>query len=355
MQTTRRQTLGLIGTGTLAAASLISGKARADTTITVLNWQGYGTDEKWALAEFKKQTGITVVHDYFNSEPEMLTKLHTNPGAYDVVLINSARSQQASSAGLIIPIDFSRLPNSKGLTQRLKTHPNLKHDGKIYGCAWVWGMNALAIRDGMKKPDSYDALYDPAYKGKVALLDDVATEIAVGAFMSGQDMNNPKDFDKVKAELEKIKPNLHLIWSSEDQWNKAFAAKEFDLSVYWSGSAVRSRRNSHLPVEFVVPKEGAIGWLDSLSIPSTSTHKDAAYKFINFMISPGFYYEWATKIGAPASANAEAMDKLPADGLMRQIHQAKYIETMTLMSALPDERRQKFNNLWEEVKAFYAS
>jgi len=73
-------------TGLLAAPRIV----RAEGKITVLNWQGYGTDEKWAVEAFKKATGIEVVHDYFNSEPEMITKLRTNPGAYDVVLTNSA-------------------------------------------------------------------------------------------------------------------------------------------------------------------------------------------------------------------------------------------------------------------------
>ncbi|HRX36896.1 MAG TPA: spermidine/putrescine ABC transporter substrate-binding protein, partial [Aestuariivirga sp.] len=54
--------------------------------IRVLNWQGYGTDEAFAVEAFEKKTGTTVVHDYFTSEQEMLTKLRTNPGAYDVVL-----------------------------------------------------------------------------------------------------------------------------------------------------------------------------------------------------------------------------------------------------------------------------
>jgi spermidine/putrescine transport system substrate-binding protein len=27
---------------------------------------------------------------------------------------------------------------------------------------------------------------------------------------------------------------------------------------------------------------------------------------------------------------------------------------MSIMSALPDDRREAFNNLWQEVKAFYA-
>lgn len=355
MQTTRRQTLGLIGGGALAATALRPRLARAATKITVLNWQGYGTDEKWALEAFKKATGIEVVHDYFSSEPEMLTKLRTNPGAYDVVLINSARDAQAVADGLIIPLDFSKIPNSKGLTPELMNHPNLVHDGKTWGCAWVWGMNALAIREGMDKPDSYAALSDPKYKGKVALFDDAVTEVGVGALTSGQDMNDPKDLDKVKAVLKAIKPDLKMMWSSEDQWNKSFAAGDFDLSIYWSGAAIRSKRNSNLPVEFVVPKEGAIGWLDSLSIPKTSTNQDAAYQFINYMIDPDFYYTWATKVGAPASANQAAMDKLPADDLMRQVHKPEYIKTMQVMGALPDDRRQTFNNLWEEMKAFYAS
>ena len=227
-------------------------------------------------------------------------------------------------------------------------------DGKTYGVAWLWGMNALALRDGRPKPDSYTALADPAYAGKVGTYDDAVNSVAVGALVTGQDMNDPKNLDSIKAWLKTLKPNVKTLWSSEDQWDKAFSAGEFDLSIFWSGASVRSKRNFKLPVEFIVPKEGAIGWLDSLTIPATSNNKDAAKTFINYMIDPGFYVEWATKVGAPASANASAMDKLPADDLNRRVHDPKYLATMTLMAPLPDERREAFNNLWQEVKAFYA-
>src|SRR5215218_3949038 len=88
-----------IGFGSALGAAIMSGAmghaARAAaTTITILNWKGYGTDEVFALKDFAATNGIDVQHDYFNSEPEMLTKLRTNQGAYDVVLINSARTQQ---------------------------------------------------------------------------------------------------------------------------------------------------------------------------------------------------------------------------------------------------------------------
>ena len=46
------------------------------------------------------------------------------------------------------------------------------------------------------------------------------------------------------------------------EWNQFMSANEFDLATYWSGSASRSKTAFGLPVEFVIPKEGAIGWLD---------------------------------------------------------------------------------------------
>lgn len=79
---------------TTLATALISSAAVADE-IRVLNWQGYGTDLDWAIADFAEATGHTVVHEYFNSEQEMLTKLRTNPGAYDVVLVNAVFTPQA--------------------------------------------------------------------------------------------------------------------------------------------------------------------------------------------------------------------------------------------------------------------
>lgn len=78
-----------------------------------------------------------------------------------------------------------------------------------------------------------------------------------------QDMNNPADLDAVKTMLRPVKPNLHTLWSSEDQWNKAFAANDFDMGLTWSGTSVR---NGGLPVKLVVPKEGAIGWLDQYKV-----------------------------------------------------------------------------------------
>ena len=88
--------------------------------LKVLNWQGYGTDEKWALDLFERKTGIKVVHDYFNSEQEMLTKLRTSPGTYDVVLMNNIYVMEAAHEGLIQALDTSKFSNFNDLTPSLR-------------------------------------------------------------------------------------------------------------------------------------------------------------------------------------------------------------------------------------------
>ena len=99
----RRSALALMGGA--ATFGLTGRLAHAAGEIKVLNWQGYGTDEKWALEMFEKKTGIKVVHDYFNSEQEMLTKLRTSPGTYDVVLMNNIYVMEAAHEGLIQALD----------------------------------------------------------------------------------------------------------------------------------------------------------------------------------------------------------------------------------------------------------
>lgn len=353
---TRRNTLKLMSGAVIAGAafSAMPRMAFSAGKITVLNWQGYGTDEAWSIKAFAEKTGIEVVHDYYSSESEMLTKLRTNPGAYDLVVLNAARCAQATAEDLLQPIDFSKVPNAATIDANLRSNANFLKDGKGYAVPWVWGMTSLAIRDGMPVPDSYKVLADPAYKGRVAMDDDAIICVAAGALMTGQDMNNPKDLGAIRDALKSIKPNVKLLWSTEDQWNKSFAAKEFDLSLFWSGGSVRSKRNSKLPVNFVVPKEGGIGWVDGLGIPASAPNAEGALVFANWLIDPTFYLEWATKVGAPASSNSAALATLPADDLSRQVHKPEYLKTMGIMSALPDDRREAFNNLWQEVKAFYA-
>ncbi|MBC7478740.1 MAG: extracellular solute-binding protein [Pseudorhodobacter sp.] len=336
----------------LATALTLTVSAASADEIRVLNWQGYGTDADWAIKAFTEATGNTVVHEYFTSEQEMLTKLRTNPGAYDVVLVNSAFTAQAQAEGLIAPLDTAKIPNFKDIAPNLASNADLNPTGKLYGMPWTWGLTSIAVNnaDFPTPPTSLAMLWDPAYKGRVSIRDDGLEAVQFTAMALGQDMNNITDLEAVKAKLKDLMPQIKTYWSSENDWNQSMAAGDFAVATYWSGSASRSIAKG-LPVTFVVPTEGAIGWLDGLSIPTASKHQDAAYAFLNWMIDPAFYVKWDAE-GAPATANAVAAAALPETSFNRKVlGDPAVVAKVQFMRPVSDEKRAEYLALWQAMKA----
>ncbi|MEM6659685.1 MAG: extracellular solute-binding protein [Pseudomonadota bacterium] len=320
--------------------------------IRVLNWQGYGTDEDWAIEAFTNATGHTVVHEYFNSEQEMLTKLRTNPGAYDVVLINAAFTPQAQAEGLIGPVDSALVANFADVPADLAANVDLNAGGALHGVPWTWGLTSFAVNTNSfdEMPASIEVFWDPAHAGKVSIRDDALEAVQFAAIATGQDINDIQDLDAVQAKLAALMPQIKTYWGSENDWNQFMAAGDLAVATFWSGSASRSMA-SGLPVQFVVPQEGAIGWLDGLSIPTSSTKKDAAHAFIDWMIDPEFYVKWAES-GAPASANAKAAAALPDNAFNKRVlGDPAVVARVQFQRPVSDENREKYLELWQGLKA----
>ncbi len=346
----------LAGIASTAALAATVRRPAAAGPLTVLNWQGYGTDEAWALEAFTADTGIEVVHDYFNSEQEMLTKLRTAPGVYDVVLVNNIYVMEAAGEGLIQPIDTGVISNFGDLAPALRDSDRFVMDGQYYAIAWVWGVTSFAYNTERitTRPDSIEALWSPEHAGKVGWRDDALESVQLGAIATGQDMNAPSDMEAIKQKLMGLKSQISTFWSSEDEWNKYMAAGDYDIAVYWSGSAARSKKAMGLPVEFVVPKEGAIGWFDGLCIAADAPNADAAAQFIDFMVDPAFYVPWDNQVGAPASANEQANLALPADAMNRAVMgDPAVVERLQWMAPVSEEQLQANQELWDEVKTSF--
>ncbi len=327
------------------------------TELHILNWQGYGTDEAWAVQIFEEKSGVKVIHDNFNSEQEMLTKLRTSPGVYDVVLINSAFTEQAVAEGVLQPIDSTKIANFADLSAELRDSTRFNIDGKLYGVAWVWGVTSFAYNTEAltAAPASIQVLWDPAYVGRIGWRDDAVESVQLAAIATGQDMNNPADIEAVRQKLHALKGQIKTFWSSEDEWNKFMGAKDFDVATYWSGSAARSKKAFSLPVDFVVPEEGAIGWFDGLSIAKDAPNAEAAHQFIDFMVSPEFYVRWDTDVGAPASSNGKANAQLPEDAMNRAVlGDPAVVARLQWMAPMSDEQRAQYQELWDETKAYFA-
>ena len=82
---------------------------------------------------------------------------------------------------------------------------------------------------------------------------------------------------------------------------------------------------------------------------------NAAYAFIDFLISPDFYAAWGTAGGAPVPSNTAAVAQLADNSLTKQVlTQPDALKRLRVKGILSDDQRQAVLDLWEETKAYYA-
>ena len=98
-------------------------------------------------------------------------------------------------------------------------------------------------------PISWNALWDPRYKGHVALYNDGAQAIPQTAILLGQDPNNITDLDAVMAKLKELKPNLLKFWSSGAELTSLFATGEVWIADFWRGR-VNNLKKDGQPVAY---------------------------------------------------------------------------------------------------------
>ncbi len=322
-------------------------------TLHLLNWQGYGSDEPWAHEMFKEKHGVEVVHDYYNSNEELLTKLRTNPGTYDAVLIGNTWGATAIDEALLAPIDVDALQHYGDLSDQLVDLPEMRDDRTVYGVPWSWGATGIAYNEELidEEIDSIQVFWDPQYAGRIAWQDYYIDNVMFAAIALRQDPNDPAQLEAVREKLIDLMPQVRTLWASEAEFNQLFSAEEILLGTYWSGSSARANKMG-LPLRFVVPKEGAIGWVDSWAIPNDAPHPEAALRWIDFMISPEFYLEFDARVGAPVPSNERTVERLPDDSLNKSyLSRPEIRERLTFYAPLSEETKQTWLELWQEVKA----
>ncbi len=325
----------------------------------VLNWQGYGSDEPWAVAQFEERYGVRVVHDYFTSLDEMLIKLRTSPGVYDVVQMNIAYLKPAVEEGLIQPIDTSLILSWEFLPSEFRELPELSQGTEnIYAIPWAWGATSLVYNTEVfpEGIDSLSALWDERYAGQIGMIDNYEEAVIFAGLYAGvEDALRPseEDLETVRNVLGDLVDGVRTYWQSEDEFNRLFESGEITLGIYWSGSAARAANAFSLPMAFVIPEEGAIGWIDTWTIAANAPNAELAIEWINFMNDPEFYVEWDRVAGAPVPANTETLELLPDDSMNKQLFSnPEVVERLVFQTYIPDDVRQELQLLWQEVKLF---
>jgi spermidine/putrescine transport system substrate-binding protein len=252
----------------------------AEAELNVYNWDAY-IGEK-TVADFQKATGVKVHYDKFPDAETALAKVRSDgKGAgYDVFYPTSVDVPALVSDGVIQALDLGLVPNATNLGAQWQ---NPGYDaGNAHSMPYMWWTTGFCWNGDKIKDDltSWESLWNPAFKGRILMLDDIREAFAVAAFRLGLDPNTKSDadLDKMAAMLEEQKPLLRDYDTDDIGF---MTGKSVDIAHAWSGDVYQM--TTDLPsVKYVIPKEGAVRGSDTMVVLSGAPHPVAANLWINF-------------------------------------------------------------------------
>jgi putrescine transport system substrate-binding protein len=285
-------------------ASAGAEKPQSDGAARVLNlfiWSDYLATN--TLSDFEKQTGIKVHVAYFDTNETLETRLLAGNSGFDVVVPTASYFERQIKAGVYLTLDKSKLPNLKNMDPQLMSKVALHDPGNAHGVIYTWGTNGIGYNEKMVRAlmpdaplDSWRLVFDPAVASRIAkcgisVLDSPAEMMRAVLNYLGKDPNSqrPEDLVAAEATLTKIRPFIRNINSSE--YIESLANGDLCIAVGYNGDVMQARdrareANKGIEIKYMVPKEGSILWFDMLAIPKDAPDPDAAYEFMNYMMTP---------------------------------------------------------------------
>jgi spermidine/putrescine-binding protein len=351
----------------LAASAMIlsacgkSDKEAASTvketkTLNLLTWEGYA-DPEFTKA-FSEKYGVKVNATYFGSSDELLAKLKSGGGdTYDIISPSSDVASVLIDSGLVEEIDTAKIDSFRDLNERLRSLQDVQKDGKTYGMPFTWGPDYLIYDADVVKeePTSWSTFWDPKYKGKISVWDDISNIYLVGQIM-GLDKKDEsaiynmseEQLQDAKKKLLELKPNIRKYWATAGELNDLFANKEVVMAVGWplTVEAVNAKGRN---LKWTIPQEGATGWIDRLMIVKGAKNKANAEKYLNYISTPEAQAKVA-KVTTYGIANPKA-----AEFMDQQLQEQTYVNNMDdMFSKLnfwqPVKERNRYNEIWTEIK-----
>ncbi|GIO26475.1 ABC transporter substrate-binding protein [Ornithinibacillus bavariensis] len=324
-----------------------SGEKKLSDKLYVFNWSEYIPQE--VLDDFEKEFGVDVVYSTYNSNHEMLTKVQSGTVAYDLVFPSDYYVKQMVDNDLLLEIDFDNIPNYKNIGDAWHDMP-FDPDNK-YSVPFMYGYDGIAYNKEFIKepPTSWADLWNPEYKGKVALLEESKEVSNMLQQLLGNDMNDPTK-EQLEEGFNKLKEVVPNVLAFDATPSDRLVSGEVWIAHAYSGSASTAWLENE-NIDFVLPKEGGIVWLDAMAIPKTAKNKYTAEVFINYLLRPEVSKKLSEFIpyGNP---NDEALKILPDEIKNSPGMQFpdEVIKNAKWNLPLDTERTQYMNRLFQEAK-----
>ena len=289
--------------------------------LDLIAWEGY-TEDQW-VKPFEQQTGCQVNAKYAGSSDEMVTLMRQGGGGqYDMVSASGDASLRLIAGGDVQPVNVDLIPGYKDFFEPLKSPPHNTVDGKHYGVSLQWGPNTLLYNTEKvtPAPTSWSAIYDPKYKGEITVPNNPIQIADAALYLSKTQPDlgitdpyelNDAQFNAAVDLLKQQKPLIKKYWSLASDEIDLFKNGDAVIGASWPYQT-NTLQADNVPVQDLIPSEGATGWADTWMLSAKAKHPNCAYKWMDWITRPVPQAQQAIFFGeTPANTKACAeMDKI---------------------------------------------
>jgi putrescine transport system substrate-binding protein len=197
-------------------------------------------------------------------------------------------------------LNLKLIPNISNID--LEFIRDFKNGHTIYSIPYLWGSSGFAYnRDviqsifGEITIDSWAYMFDPVNLQKLKRKGIASTAsgnelfCAIGLWQGYLPHHYTEDLIHIAAQYARLARPYWRVFLSSESAIQALGSGEVALAFIWNGDAVAAQNLGNIQgqtIQYVIPKEGALKWIDSLAIPYNAPHTEAAHTFINFLLDP---------------------------------------------------------------------
>jgi putative spermidine/putrescine transport system substrate-binding protein len=310
--------------------------------VNIISWAGYiergDTDPAYDwVTDFEADTGCEVSNKTAGTSDEMAALMQEGSG-FDLVTASGDSSLRMIQSKSAQEINLDLIPSYNTVDERLQNAPwhTVDTDGdgtaEHYGVPYQWGSNVLAYNTevfGDSPPTSWNVVFEEtmlpdgktnkdrvqAYDGPIYVAD-AALYLKTHQPELGIEDPYALTRDQFNASLDLLRQQRELVaryWHDafiqiDDFTNEGIAA-----SSTWPFQ-VNLLKAEGVPIESVVPEEGATGWADTTMMHANAPHPNCSYMWLEWSINPKLQGDLAAWFGSvPAVLDACQGNELLSD------------------------------------------
>jgi spermidine/putrescine transport system substrate-binding protein len=290
------------------------GQAAGSGELNALVWCDHTDPE--LLQPFEEEHGVTVnVRDYDGTGVALGLLEQSQPGDWDVFVVDSVDVPRVAEAGWLAPLDRDDFPWDDFFEQ-VRMPEVHEVDGTLYAVPEKFGYNTIAFDSDAVSADAMrdlGSLWDPQYAGRIAVYDyyiPVMELVAIDLGMRPDEITQD-DLPAIEERLLELKA-LSALTGDVVSVQTALATGEVDIIV-GGGEYVTGVLNAEDPsLDWILPDQGGIRWQQAIGVMADSEQKELATEFVKYIVSPEGQARLATSScywAMPANSQAALTDE----------------------------------------------